>query len=117
MATSEEVGRRIRDAREARGWTQAQLGQQLTRPRTHVAISDIERGRTKLNIDELSEFADVLGRPLGYFTGERTGSGVVYQRSDKEATPEQQRQNAAAVDSFKERMRRQFGPRAEGSKQ
>lgn len=107
MTTSEQVGQRIREAREEKGLTQGQLGELLERPRTHAAVSDIERGRTKLNIDEISEFARLLDRPLAYFTG--SGASVVYQRSVPGASLEQRRQHAAAVESFKAHARRALG--------
>lgn len=67
--TSLYVGRRIREAREDQGWTQAQLGQKLSRPRTHAAISDIERGKTRLCVEEISEFAELLKKPALWFVG------------------------------------------------
>lgn len=68
MTTYVEIGRRIRQARTELSLTQEDLGQLLSRQRSHAAISDIERGKTKLNLEDLSEFARVLGVSLDYFT-------------------------------------------------
>jgi len=56
----EFIGGAIKEARVRRGWSQEYLGSMLMRRRTHAAISDIERGRTKLNVDELLEVAHLL---------------------------------------------------------
>ncbi len=59
------IGRRVREAREARGWTQQQLGQRYGT--SHAAISDIERGVTKLGVADLQRLADLLGKDLAFF--------------------------------------------------
>lgn len=59
------TGRRIREAREAKGWTQQQLGQRYGV--SHAAISDIERGVTKLGVAELQRLARLLEKDLAFF--------------------------------------------------
>jgi transcriptional regulator with XRE-family HTH domain len=59
------IGRRIREAREAKGWTQLQLGQRYGT--SHAAISDIERGVTKLGVTELQRLAGLLNKDLTFF--------------------------------------------------
>lgn len=105
MPTYEDIGTRIRQARIQKGLSQADLGRLLSKPRSHAAISDIERGRTKLNLDELAEVATVLDQPLSYVTdvSSRTESsqGTMYFRRDAgELTESQERQTAAAVEDF-----------------
>lgn len=77
MATSyySVIGRRLREAREAKGLTQAALGAELLPPRSHSAVSDIERGKTKLNVDELTVVAALLDTSLlSLVTGGNDGS-------------------------------------------
>jgi transcriptional regulator with XRE-family HTH domain len=64
------VGRRIRQAREDLGLTQQQLGEQYGC--SHAAISDIERGVTKLGVSDLGRLAAVLGKEMSYFLPTRS---------------------------------------------
>lgn len=59
--TYKAFGERVRDARKAAGVTQAQLGRWLEKHRSYAAISDIERGKTRLDVDEIAEIATLLG--------------------------------------------------------
>ena len=59
------LGRRIREARENRGWTQQQLGQRFGT--SHAAISDIERGVTKVDLADLQRLAHLLGKDVAFF--------------------------------------------------
>lgn len=71
MPTKKSVGARIREAREAKGWSQEELGQRYGV--SHAAISDLERGVTqKIDIDDLERLARLLDRPLNYFLGRET---------------------------------------------
>lgn len=54
-------GERVRAYREAKGLSQGELGDRLTPSRTHAAVSDIERGKTRMNVDLADELATVLG--------------------------------------------------------
>lgn len=67
--TYEEIGRRIRAAREQRGWSQERLGEVLGV--TQTAVNYYENGRRRIDVAGLQRVAEVLGRPLTYFTGER----------------------------------------------
>jgi len=62
--TREDVGYRIRVLRDAHCWTQAELGARLNPPRSHAAVSDIERGKTGLDIEEMSMVAGALNTAL-----------------------------------------------------
>jgi Zn-dependent peptidase ImmA (M78 family)/DNA-binding XRE family transcriptional regulator len=55
---SAAVGRRIRDAREQRGWTQAELAAHLSR--TPTSVSYWESGQRSPGLEEIVELADVL---------------------------------------------------------
>lgn len=71
LPTPTALGRRIRAARLAREWTQAQLGERLfgheeantTAPR----ISRWERGMHKPDLDAIERLAEVLNLPAAYF--------------------------------------------------
>jgi len=64
--TNAEVGARIRHVREQRGWTQLDLGRRLDPSRSHAAVSDIERGLTHLDVEDLTMVAGVLGTTLAH---------------------------------------------------
>jgi transcriptional regulator with XRE-family HTH domain len=56
------VGEQIMLARRRAGMTQRQLGERLGV--SHVAVGDIERGKTKPNLDHLAAIAEALDVPL-----------------------------------------------------
>jgi transcriptional regulator with XRE-family HTH domain len=56
------VGEQIMLARRRAGWNQRQLGERVGV--SHVAIGDIERGKTKPNLDHLAAIAEALDVPL-----------------------------------------------------
>lgn len=64
-------GRRLRNAREANGWTQAELAEYLfgvEDPNTGAPrISRWERGMHKPDVETLEALADLLGLPAAYF--------------------------------------------------
>lgn len=114
MTTNEAVGRRIRQARVEMGWNQAELGRRLAPPRSHAAVSDIERGKTKLDIEELSAVAEVLQKPLDYFIPARPAPSLVYHRSDSDVLPDQARQGNRSVEAFKDLARQRARKKADG---
>lgn len=67
MATSAELGRKVREAREEAGLSQKALGEMLQPPRSHAAISDIERGETRVGATDISQIARILGKAITYF--------------------------------------------------
>jgi transcriptional regulator with XRE-family HTH domain len=75
MAISARVGRRIADARAAARITQAELGARLQPPRSHAAVSDIERGKTTLGVELLSTIAGILRVPLAALYEDRPPTG------------------------------------------
>lgn len=91
------IGQRIRAARNRKGWSQTEMGSQLRL--THSAISQIERGHTRLTIALLDRVArlldtsvdDLLGAQVsgaepaphdhhwmagGFYPGDKTAGGV-----------------------------------------
>ena len=111
MPTNDEVGRRVRRAREERRLSQTELGQLLSPKRSYAAVSDIERGRTKLDVEDLSMLAAILGKSLPYFYGEEPTPGVVYRRGERGLAPEAQRETDQAVELFKKFARQQLRTR------
>lgn len=106
MPTYVEIGRRVRQARTEKGLMQADLGRLLSKPRSHAAISDIERGRTKLNLDELAELAEILDKPLFFLTGDATVAPsparetVYFRREQTDLTDGQKQATEDAVTAF-----------------
>jgi len=66
MITNEELGRRIRLARESAKLTQAELGKKWL-DKSHAAISDIERGATRISATALSKLATLLDISMDFF--------------------------------------------------
>lgn len=58
------IGKRIRKAREVKGLTQEILAEKLDV--SNAYISKIERGKTALNLDRLSELCEVLEESTDY---------------------------------------------------
>lgn len=65
--TNEAIGQRIRLRRRELGLTQAQLGGLLTRKRSYAAISDLERGKTAISVEDMIDVSRLLDRPVMYF--------------------------------------------------
>lgn len=53
------LGRKIREKREAMGFTQAEMGKVVKMHRTYVGM--VERGEKNISIHNLRRFADALG--------------------------------------------------------
>jgi transcriptional regulator with XRE-family HTH domain len=112
MATREEIGRRIRQAREELRLSQTDLGRMMSRQRSHAAISDLERGNVRLDVEELVELTRLLQKDLQYFYEGEGGRAVVYRRGDYGLSPDQQRETDQALDAFKKFAREQAGRNA-----
>jgi len=107
MATREEIGQRIRYAREELGLSQTEFGQLLSRQRTHAAISELERGKVRLDAEELVEIAAILNKDLAYFYVTPAAPNIVYRRGDRGLGDEQQRSTNKAIEAFKQYAREQ----------
>lgn len=74
QALPSSVGNAIRRAREARGWTQADLGAHLASPVTRQRIAGIETDPERVSIGVIRAIADALAISLAtLFEGEATG--------------------------------------------
>jgi len=98
VPTSEDLGKKIREAREEAGLSQQELGAKLNPPRSHAAVSDMERGVTRVGATDVAQIARIIGRPTSYFYGEeephRSTSGL-HARGDPQP---------ADIDSFRKRV-------------
>lgn len=65
------AAQRIREAREAAGLTQAELGDALGI--SGNAVTKIENGRSTLGLQHLEQLPKILNRPIEYFLGLDTG--------------------------------------------
>jgi len=81
MISKEEIGRRIKAAREEARLSQEELGK-LWEKGTHAAISDIERGKTNVSAADLVKLAAILKKDVRFFLGEEPefNRGVLYAR-------------------------------------
>lgn len=61
----DDVGKRIRQARESRGLTQEELGALVSLDQR--SISELENSRRRLSVAELRLFAEALHQPQFYF--------------------------------------------------
>ncbi|WP_434299319.1 helix-turn-helix domain-containing protein [Corallococcus exiguus] len=59
---------RLREAREAAGFSQEDIAQKLSIPRP--AVSQIENGHRRVEALELARLAKLYGRPLAFFADE-----------------------------------------------
>jgi transcriptional regulator with XRE-family HTH domain len=107
MTTRDEVGRRIRQAREELGISQAELGRRLKRARSHAAVSDMERGEVKLDIEELADLASVLERDLSHFILPQTS--LVLRRGDYRQSEIEKAETASAIEEFKAHAKKKLG--------
>lgn len=72
------IGNRIRQAREAKGITQEVLAKAMSV--SNVYISKIERGKTPINLDNLSKICDTLDATVEYLlTGASTSASDYMQ--------------------------------------
>jgi len=68
---TQQLAKRIRDARKSRHLTQKDLANLLGR--TAASISDLERGKVQVSAADLKMIADYLEKPIEYFYGEDFG--------------------------------------------
>ena len=100
MKVDEEIGLRIKKLRLEKGKSQKELGKVLTR--SHAAISDIERGKTKLSVEDLLILAKFFEVNLSEITGGATTSMFSYGRGSFGTQGEKQKEIDSARKKFRE---------------
>ena len=91
-----ELGARIRRAREEMGLSQEQFGRIMSR--SHAAISDMERGKTKLGVSDLTRVARFLQKDISYFIGPT--HTTVYRRGELTQTEVERKEVRSAIEDF-----------------
>lgn len=105
---NEELGRRIKQARDDRGWKQKDLAQQVhVEPMT---VSRWERGVNTPDLDTLALIARATGKPQSFFVEERKVTQTTDQRLGAMSQNQQDalallRELVATVDELKETIR------------
>lgn len=66
----EQLGKKIRDAREEKGLTQKELGKAVGY--SPMGISHFEKGIRELKVSDLQKIAGVLNKNLSYFLPSQT---------------------------------------------
>lgn len=90
--------RRLRLAREIRGWTQKDLLDRAGRPITSPALSQIERGATRPSPETMAALAQALAFPVAYFASRQSSANkgdvqpAGYFRSLRSTSPRDRRQ-------------------------
>lgn len=84
-----QIGKRLREAREKAGLSQAQLAKELGYE-SATAVSLIEAGERKLKAEDLRKVAALLHQTVGFFLGQANPplDIKVALRADKELTEE-----------------------------
>ena len=90
----EVVGRRLKNARKSKGYTQGYVAKELGV--TVAYISRVERGNGSINIKRLVQLSQLFGTSLNYFLTGSVENASGYLQSDfgevlKKCTPEKQR--------------------------
>jgi len=72
------IGQRIREARQAAGMSQEELGKAIG-DYTATAISYFEHGLRKVKIEDIQKLAEVLGKDVSYFLSPREATEPIAQ--------------------------------------
>ncbi len=101
MAISEKIGRRIRNIRVVKRISQGELAKTLGK--THATISDIERGQTKLSVEDLTKIAKFFNVTTSEILGEipkQPTLPYVQHRDAKDITPEERQAADKVTEEF-----------------
>ena len=98
------LGRRLQEARRARGLTQQEVAESLELARTTVTA--LEKGERRIRPDELISLAGLYGRPVSSFVGSRAPSpefAVQFRTSvNRASSPEAQQALSRGVQEFQD---------------
>lgn len=95
------IGKRIKEKRKQAGLTQEQLSEKIGV--TVGYVSQCERGISKINLEKLSEIADILGADMSFFVTGSTPDGDLYLKEElfekyKKLTSSQKKQILGFMD-------------------
>ena len=85
-----QLGTKIKSLRVQKGISQEELGKALNR--SHAAISDIERGKTDLSVNDLYQIANFFDVSVTFFLEENQptdASSTYHFRDGKDITPKE----------------------------
>ena len=98
------LGRRLQEARRARGLTQQEVAASLELARTTVTA--LEKGERRIRPDELISLAGLYGRPVSSFVGSKAPSpefSVQFRTSvNRASSPEAQQALSRGVQDFQD---------------
>lgn len=112
MKVDEEIGLRIKKLRMAKGKSQEELGKVLSR--SHAAVSDIERGKTKLSVEDLLILAKFFEVNLSEITGGDTEAKPSLTFSYGRGTFGTQGEKQKEIDSARKKFRELLQKKARG---
>lgn len=104
MTNNETIGKNIRILRVEKRKSQEDLGKVLSR--SHVTISDIERGKTKLSAVDLLAIADFLEVNVQDIIEAKSASSFSHKRGSFGTENEEQKRIKQAEKEFKEFVRK-----------
>lgn len=78
----EALGRRVSEARERRGLTQAQVAAQLTPPVTRASVANVEAGKQRVLAHTLVALATILDVPVTDLVPGKTARSAARSRVD-----------------------------------
>ncbi len=61
------VRQEMKRIRLDKGWSQARVGEALVPPRSHAAVSDMERGVSRISAEDVARMAVLFEVPIGWF--------------------------------------------------
>lgn len=110
MINDEAIGKNIRRLRVEKRKSQEELGKALKPTRSHATISDIERGKTKLSIKDLSAIAKFFGVDVQEIIGNtietKPTASFSYGRGSFDTENEEKKRIKKAEEKFKEFVRK-----------
>jgi transcriptional regulator with XRE-family HTH domain len=114
MKVDEEIGLRIKKLRLEKGKSQEELGKVLSR--SHAAISDIERGKTKLNVEDLLILAKFFGVNLSEIIGDAAEAKPTPMFSYGRGSFGTQDEKQKEIDNARKKFRELVQKKAKGEK-
>lgn len=104
MLTQEEIGKKIRDLRVRKSISQVDLAKAIGLE-SHAAISDIERGKTNLKINQLQKIADFFSMTIeDILNSQVITTHTTQYRESKDMTKEDKAKSLKDMKGFWERV-------------